>query len=283
VDNLQFPDLPLSLVRNTENRGFAAACNQGARGSSADYLLFLNPDMCVLADSVQIPIQFMEEPKNAGVGICGIQLLDEEGKISRSCSFFPTPGSFFSQMFGLDRLFPKQFKGHFLGQQDHLESRQVDQVMGAFFLVRHKLFESLDGFDERFFVYFEDLDFSCRARQAGWQSYYLTTAQAHHKGGGCSERVKAQRLYYSLCSRILYSNKHFGELAATGVMLGTLLVEPFSRLVLAVTHKSFGEMKETIEAHVRLWRAFPSLLRKYRCTARYAEPSHEAVHSARVE
>jgi N-acetylglucosaminyl-diphospho-decaprenol L-rhamnosyltransferase len=283
VDNLHFPDLPLSLLRNAENRGFAVACNQGAWASSADYLLFLNPDMRVLDDSLQIPIQFMEEPRNAGVGMCGIQLLDEERNVSRSCARFPTPGSFFSRMLGLDRLFPKQFKGHFLGQLDHLKCRQVDQVMGAFFLVRHKLFESMHGFDERFFVYFEELDFSYRAHQAGWQSYYLTTAQAYHKGGGCSEQVKGRRLYYSLCSRILYCYKQFGWAAATGVMLGTLLVEPFSRLVLAVAHKSVLEMQQILQAYTLLWRVLPSLLRNHRGNVKHKEPSPEAMGSIPAE
>jgi len=283
VDNLHFPDLPLSLVQNSENRGFAAACNQGARGSSADYLLFLNPDTRIFADSLQIPIQFMEESRNAGVGICGIQLLDEEGNVSQSCSRFPTTPSLLSQMFGLDRLFPKQFKGHFLGRQDHLKSGQVDQIMGAFFLVRRKLFESLGGFDERFFVYFEDLDFSYRAKQAGWQSRHLATAQAYHRGGGCSEQVKATRLYYSLCSRILYCYKHFGRAVATGVILGTLLLEPFSRLILAVAHKSGQAMQETVQAYIMLWSALPSLLRNHRANVEHEKPSPEAVRSIPAE
>jgi len=283
VDKLHFPDLPLSLVRNSENRGFAAACNQGARGSSADYLLFLNPDLRVLADSLQIPIQFMEESRNAGVGICGIQLLDEEGNVSQSCSRFPTTPRILSQMLGLDRLFPNHFRGHFLAQQDHLRSGQVDQVMGAFFLVRRNLFESLDGFDERFFVYFEDLDFSYRANKAGWQCYHVATAQAYHRGGGCSEQVKGKRLYYSLSSRILYFYKHFGWVAASGVLLGTVAIEPFSRLVLAVAHKSAREMQETVRAYAMFWRSLPSLLKSHSGVVRRKQPSPEAVRSIPAE
>ncbi len=279
VDNLHFPDLPLHLIRNPENRGFAVACNQGARVSASDYVLFLNPDMRLLVDSLQTPIQFMQSPQNAEVGICGIQLLDEESNVSQSSSRFPTTVSFLSQMLGLDRIFPHHFKGHFLGLQDHLRSGEVDQVMGAFFLVRHKSFESLGGFDERFFVYFEDVDFSFRARQKGWRSYYLATTQAYHKGGGCSSRAKATRLYYSLCGRVLYCYKHFGRAAATVVMLSTLLLEPFSRLFLAVVHKSMLEMRETVRAYMMLWRALPSLLRNRHSKGRHKQPSPEPVTS----
>lgn len=277
ADNLHFPELPLSIVRNSENRGFASASNQGARGSSADYLLFLNPDTRVSPDSFQFPIDFMEEWRNAKVGICGVQLLDEEGNVSQSCSTFPTAGSFFSLMFGLDRFFSNRVKGHFLSREEHLKSGPVDQVMGAFFLVRRKLFESLSGFDERFFVYFEDLDFSYRAKQAGWQSYHLATAQAYHRGGGCSEQVKARRLYYSLSSRILYSHRHFGVVAAPAVTLATLLIEPFSRLILAASHGSMREAGEILEAYLMLWGALPSLLKTQSSGLKHKQPGTETV------
>ena len=279
VDNIHFPDLPLDLIKNPENRGFAVACNQGARVSASDYVLFLNPDMRLLFDSLQVPMQFMEDPENAKMGICGIQLLDEVSNVSQSSSRFPSVTGLLSQMLGLDRIFPGHFKGHFLGLQDHLKSGQVDQVMGAFFMVRRKLFESLGGFDERFFVYFEDVDFSFRARQKSWRSYYLVTTQAWHKGGGCSSQAKARRLYYTLCSRILYCRKHFGRASATVVVLGTLLLEPGSRLILAAGHKSVLEIRETLRAYLMLWRALPTLLRKRHSKDGHNQLSPEPVTS----
>ncbi len=97
---------------------------------------------------------------------------------------------------------------------DHRQNREVDHAMGSFFLVRNILFKKLQGFDERYFVYLEDLDFSLRAKQAGFVSYYFTDAAAYHKGGGTSEQIKARRLFYSLHSRILYWYKHFNWAAA---------------------------------------------------------------------
>ncbi len=262
AEGLQHAGLPLSVIRNEVNRGFAAACNQGAPGSRANYLLFLNPDVRLLADSLSIPIQFMEQAENQKVGICGIQLLDPQGRLSRSCSTFPTSWIFFARMFGFDRLFPGRFSGHFLAEQDHRESKPVDQVMGAFFLVRRAVFESLNGFDERFFVYFEDLDFSYRAWQAGYSSHFLATAQAVHHGGGCSEQVRAARLFYSLRSRIIYGYKHFPWVGATCLLLGTVIVEPLARLTLGAAKGSFREMRETMQGFLGLWRALPGLLRR---------------------
>ena len=262
AERLQHAGLPLRVIRNEVNLGFAAACNQGALGSRADYLLFLNPDVRLLANSLSIPIQFMEQTEKKKVGICGVQLLDPQGRLTRSCSRFPTPWIIYARMFGLDRLFPGRFSGHFLTQEDHRESKTVDQVMGAFFLVRRAVFESLNGFDERFFVYFEDLDFSYRAWQAGYSSHFLATAQAVHHGGGCSEQVRAARLFYSLRSRIIYGYKHFPWVGATCLLLGTVIVEPLARLTLGAAKGSFREMRETMQGFLGLWRALPGLLRR---------------------
>lgn len=261
TDGLVDLDLPLTVLRNPENRGFAAACNQGGKGSMADYLLFLNPDTRLVADSLYKPINFMQQPENSKIGICGIQLINEQGYISRTCVYFPTPNLFFSKMLGLYRLFPKTFPTHLMDEWNHTDNRVVDHVIGAFYLMRRTIFESLGGFDERFFVYLEDLDFSCSAHKAGWSSHYLAEAQAFHKGGGTSEKIKAPRLFYSLQSRIIYGYKHFGWLAATGLMLGTLLLEPFARFALAFVRCSGKEMLETLKSYCMLWGALPKLLK----------------------
>ena len=260
ADELEDLRLPVSIIRNEENRGFAAACNQGAEDSSADYLLFLNPDTYLNQDSLAKPLIFMEEVSDQQIGIVGIQLLDKNGEIARTCARFPTPGRFFSKMLGLDRLFPHAFPSHFMSEWDHQASREVEHVMGAFFLIRRFIFEELGGFDEQFFVYLEDLDFSFRARQAGWHCFYLADGKAGHKGGGTSEKVKAMRLFYSLQSRILYGYKHFGWWSATCLMLGTMLLEPWLRVGFAVGTGSLVQVKEAQKAYAMLWRSLLQLI-----------------------
>lgn len=259
LDRIDRLPLPLNIIRNEENMGFAAACNKGAKSSAADYLLFLNPDTRLAEDSLIKPLSFMEHSENWRVGIMGIQLVDEDSRVSRTCTRFPKPSMFFSKMLGLDRLSPRFFPSHFMTEWDHSGSCEVEHVIGAFFLVRRFLFEELGGFDERFFVYLEDLDFSLRARQAGYSSYYLAGSQAYHKGGGTSEQVKAQRLFYSLRSRILYGYKHFGDFSATALLMGTILIEPLSRLVLALSHLSLAQFKETLSGYWALWRSLPAI------------------------
>jgi hypothetical protein len=147
---------------------------------------------------------------------------------------------------------------------DHRESRAVDHVMGAFYLIRRRLFESLKGFDERFFVYLEDLDLSYRAYQAGWHSFYLAEIKAYHKGGGTSEQIKSVRLFYSLRSRILYGFKHFRRWTASGLMLGTLFLEPLIRSSWSLARFTLRELSETMQAYWMLWRGIPGVMRMLR-------------------
>jgi hypothetical protein len=156
---------------------------------------------------------------------------------------------------GLDRLFPQL--GHFMTEWGHNETREVDQVIGAFFLVRRSVFEALQGFDEQFFVYYEEVDFSRRAREAGWRSIYLANAQAFHAGGGTSNQVKATRLFYISRSRLLYAFKHFSLIGACLVLLTTLLLEPFSRSVLALARGFWLSFKETWVGYAMLWKWLP--------------------------
>jgi N-acetylglucosaminyl-diphospho-decaprenol L-rhamnosyltransferase len=248
VDHLQPGGVPLSLIRNTINRGFAAACNQGAKDSRASYLLFLNPDIVLTGESLSTAVRFIESKDNSRVAVCGAQLVNDRGQIAPSCSRFPMPQHFYAQMFGLTRVFPGRFQESLMHDWNHRETRPVDIVMGAFLLVRQQVFATLGGFDENFFVYYEEVDFLHEVHRAGWQTYYLTAAQAYHKGGGCSNQAKAARLFYSLRSRIIYCRKHFGWVSAAGIVLATLLIEPFSRMAYAGVRGNVQEIGDTLKA-----------------------------------
>ena len=252
---LDFPTLPLEVMANRTNRGFGAACNQGARGSRSDYLLFLNPDTVLESESLARPLAFLESPEGADVGVCGIQLADERGVVARSCTRFPTAGSLVAASAGLDRLLPRRFTGSFMTDWNHLDSRDVDHVIGAFYLVRRSLFERLHGFDERYFVYFEDLDFSLRAAAAGWRRHYLATARAYHRGGGSSDQVRAERLQYLLRSRLRYVRRHFSRPGAWAVTLATLVLEPAVRVTAALGRGALSQVRDTLRAYGLLVRA----------------------------
>ena len=246
--------LPLTLVRNDTNRGFGAACNQGAAGSRADYLLFLNPDTRLEPDTLARTLAFLESPDQATTGICGIRLLDDDGHASTSAARFPSPRILFGEATGLGRLLPGLFPRHLLTAHECVGTRDVDQVIGAYFVMRRPLFESLGGFDERFFVYFEEVDLSLRARLAGFRSMFFAGATAYHTGGLSSDQVKAARLFYTLRGRLLYAWKHFSPVSRGLVMAITFGVEWPARTLRARVQGGTAP-RETAEAFRRL-RAF---------------------------
>ena len=137
------PSVPLALLRNAENLGFAAACNQGASGSDAEFLLFLNPDTRLMPGSFSAPASYLRLAENSGAGIVGIQLRDAAGHVARNTARTPTAWSMIGNSLGLDRLLPSVFPPHFVTDWAHDETRDVDQVMGAFFFVRRAVFEAL--------------------------------------------------------------------------------------------------------------------------------------------
>jgi len=261
VDALTDLPFPLHIIRNLANRGFGAACNQGAELAASGYLLFLNPDTRLFQHSLSVPLDFMRRPENADVGILGIQLVDEYNHIARSCARFPSLGIFLAQALGLNRLPGLRHLNTHLSEWPHDKTAMVDHVIGAFFFMRRSLFELLGGFDERFFVYLEDLDLSLRAHQAGWRTVYLTDAQAFHAGGGTSHQVKAHRLFYSLRSRLLYGFKHFTRLEAWILSGVTLLLEPVSRTMFSLARGNVQELRNTWKAYIMLYKDMGKILK----------------------
>ena len=258
------PNLPfnLKIIRNTENRGFGAACNQGAALAESEFLLFLNPDTLLFSNSLTVPTAFMQKPENVDVGVVGIQLLDENKHVARSCARFPSVGMFVAHAFGLNRIAGLRHLNMHMEDWAHNTTATVNHVIGAFYLMRRAVFGSLGGFDERFFVYLEDLDLSLRVYQAGYRGIFLADAQAYHAGGGTSEQVKAHRLFYSLRSRLLYGFKHFKLWQVCLLLVVSLLLEPFSRMLYALVKGTSGDVRNTLNAYRMLYCNLPGTLKK---------------------
>ncbi len=236
--------LPVSIVCNAENTGFAPAANQGARAGSSDLILFLNPDTRLFADTLDRTVEFMAAPENSTIGISGGKMVGEDGAREVSCWRFPTLGMWTTMLTGLSHVFPNVFPRQRLAPDEPTSSGVVDQVIGAYFLIRRPLFEALDGFDERFFMYLEDVDLAYRARLLGHPSYFLAEVPVYHEGQVSSEQVRAERLFYLLRSRREYARKHWPRWQAavlTGMML---VVELPARSVLAAIR---GERAQALE------------------------------------
>ena len=242
----------LIVVRNQKNLGFGKSCNIGSEYSNSDFMLFLNPDTVLFPNTLKEIKKYMKRKMNSKVGIAGIQLLDEEGDIHRHSSIFPNAIRFFLRSTGLHKIFLSL--DHVLTNWDHNDTREVSHVIGAFFFVRKELFKTLNGFDERFFVYLEDLDFSVRASKIGWKTHFVSSLQSMHVAGGTSRQIKATRLFYSLRSRIIYSYKHFSFFGATAILLSVLLIEPLSRVAFSVKELSIKSLKNLLQTYVLLFK-----------------------------
>lgn len=252
--------VPLQVVRNDVNTGFAAACNQGAALTASKYLLFLNPDAELMNDSLRAAYEYLESADHDDVGVVGIQLEDEDGSVARSCARLPAPARLLAHSLGINRLRPFRSWGTRMEEWPHDCTRIVDQVIGAFFFTRRFVFDLLAGFDERFFVYYEEVDYSARMKELGYHSVYLAGARARHVGGGSSRNIKARRLFYSLRSCLLYARKHFKPVGKWVTMAALLGLEPVARLILAVLARSRSDFENTISAYKMLYGALPQIL-----------------------
>lgn len=262
ADGLLARRVCLDLVRNGENRGFAAACNQGAARGCAPLVLFLNPDVRVAEDTVAAAVGYLEDPAHRGVGILGVQLLDAAGRVRASCARAPTAAGLLLQTLFLDRTCPALVPRHFLTEWDHGDTRPVDQVMGAFLMIRRALLDRLGGFDERFFVYYEDVDLCLAAREAGWAVVHYAEAQAIHEGEGTTAAVKDRRLFHLLTSRVLYVTKRHGRIAAIVLVMLILFFEMPVRSLHATLARSPAEGAKVIRGMALFWRNLPGLLRR---------------------
>ena len=185
-----FPEEPkLRIIRNNSNLGFAAACNIGAKQATQPYVLFLNPDCILGADSLNRMIQVLQ--MNPHAGMVGGLLINADGtEQAGGRRAVPTPWRSFVRAFGLYRLagyWPRLFFDFHLHKQplpkDPLE---VEAISGALMLVRREAIENVGLWDEGYFLHCEDLDWCMRFRQRGWKILFIPDAPVVHHKGTCS-------------------------------------------------------------------------------------------------
>jgi N-acetylglucosaminyl-diphospho-decaprenol L-rhamnosyltransferase len=219
----------IRVVGDGKNRGFAGGCNLGAMSGSSRYTIVMNPD--VFVDQCEL-IQLTEIlERNPSVSIVGPQLKSQDGDIWRSCAYAPNLASLILAS-SLGPIWTKVSKaGRFMLDWDHKHERDVDQIIGAIMCVRTAEYQAVGGLDERFFVYYEEVDYCLRIRESGGKIRYAPSCQAVHVGGSSSESDIRRRTFYSIRSRYLYTRKHYGVPAAACVAISSIasegLLKPF--------------------------------------------------------
>lgn len=218
-----FPSL-LPIV-NEENRGFAAANNEGIRRSHGEFILLLNPDTRLPAGSLSAMVQFMRERPD--VAIAGPTLRNADGTLQPSVRRFPTVAAMNLILLKLHHLFPnlRALRRYLANDFDYRREAEVDQLMGAFFLVRRDTFDRFGLLDERFFLWFEEVDFCKRVKAGGGRIVYTPrTTVVHAKGEAFGQLTPyaRQRIFLRSCRR------YFGKYGSPFDRLGLALLTPLS-------------------------------------------------------
>jgi GT2 family glycosyltransferase len=233
------------LIANTENRGFAAAVNQGFKEIKNPYVLLLNPDAVILS-SLEPLRQACDLPNSAGAGG---QLVDADGRpqIGFMVRGLPTPAALVLEALLLNRCWPANpvNRRYRCLNWDSSSRSVVEQPAGAFFMVRHAVWQELGGLDEGFFpLWFEDVDFCGRIRDRGLSLYYVPEAVAKHTGGHSLPRLPLEmRLIYWYRSLLRYSAKHFHPFAFRAVCLAVVMGSFLRGIAESAGHRSLKPLE----------------------------------------
>ncbi|MEX1997373.1 MAG: glycosyltransferase family 2 protein [Candidatus Andersenbacteria bacterium] len=186
--------LGMHYFPQSHNVGFATACNRGAQSTMSDYILFLNPDAAIFPGALAVAEKYLvDHPK---VGVAGLLLVTDSGRVEEA--------SFGSDVTLLSLLWRRLIKPPPVPAQPI----SCGWVSAGACLVRRHAFDAVGGFDPQFFLYWEDVDFGRRLRQAGWRVVLVPQARAYHQRGASQPSLALKtRLYDESADR--YFRKHY--------------------------------------------------------------------------
>ena len=196
------------LIENSENRGFAAAANQGIAIAAGRYVLLLNSDTVVLDNAISKVIAVADADPE--VAVVGCRVLNPDHTLQPTCFMFPSILNLVLSSSYLYKLFPRS---RFFGRErmswwDGNDTREVEVVMGCFMLVRKKAIEQVGVLDERFFMYAEETDWCYRFHKNKWQIIFTPDAQVIYLGGQSSRKIRSQMYLQLRGSILLFFKKH---------------------------------------------------------------------------
>jgi len=197
------------LIRSRSNLGFGKANNLGVTYSQGEYLLFLNTDTILRENSPKVLLDYLL--KNKDVGVVSSRITFENGSCQLSCGKLPNLiVEFFDKIkYGLNNKFPQVFSRFYDKQCSTV--KKVGWVTGACMMMHRDIFEQLGGFDENFFMYFEDKDICKRVKELGYKVVYYPKTSIIHLLGGSSHGVKKSVNRYYRESQLYYYQKHLGK------------------------------------------------------------------------
>jgi GT2 family glycosyltransferase len=238
----QIKQKKIKYILNEKNRGFGAACNQIAKIQNSSYILFLNPDVEVSKNSIDKLVNFLKNKEKIGT-VTG-KLLFPDGSLQLSCRKSP---SILRALFGresfLRKIFPDNMvsKEYLMSEIDYNKEQFPDWVRGAVMLFKTGVFEKIGGFDENFFLYFEDTDICLRLRKKGYKIAYLPEAIFYHKLAASTrkEHLKTKLIHNISMFHYIKKNMNYNY-----IFLSLLFMALIIRLIFFFKVLSVKEIKK---------------------------------------
>lgn len=233
VENTQdaFPEV--KIISNSINLGFSKANNQALAIAKGEFVLFLNPDTVLMQDTLFGCVSNIRSQKN--IGLLGCKILYPDGSIQYECARnFPSLLSTLWSAFYLHMIFPKSeiFGEELMGYWDHMTSRDVPCLVGAFMLIRRSIALKLEGMDENVFMFLDDVDLCFRVKKEGWRIYYLADFELVHKSMKSQNILRLPMTSENATAKYEFFKKHYGLTAARICRL-ILLVQGVFRLMVS--------------------------------------------------
>jgi GT2 family glycosyltransferase len=221
-------DFPwVMLLANKINCGYGAAANQAIACCTAKYVLLLNSDTLLRHGAIQNLASYLDSHPRAA--IVGPRLINPNGTLQASCYPFPTLLNTLLVNTSLGRLmgYVPVLRDYYLPTWPHNSARLVDWVKGAALALRREAFEAVGGFDESFFMYFEETDLCHRLKNAGWEVHFAPVATVVHAGEASTSQRRTNMTVQLVASNLLYCQRHYSRLRFVSLVLimkGTMLV-----------------------------------------------------------
>lgn len=242
----------VEVIINTENHGFARACNQGIRAGRGRYILLLNPDTLLDVAAVDEMVAYMDA--HPEVAIVGPKLLNPDGSRQLSCRRFPTySAALFNRTSLLTRLFPlNRFSSRYLrSDQEYGQVEGVDWVAGACMLVRREAIDDVGLLDESFFLFCEDVDWCKRMWANDWKVVFFPKAEGIHHIGHSTAQAPFRSIIEQNKSIWRYYKKHFQRGAIRDTVTFTGVAVRCGLLVAVALFRALGGKKTS--GWTRIW------------------------------
>ena len=207
---LSIPDIAAKtkLILKPTNDGFGITNNIGMKAASGDYILLLNSDTKVAPENFQVMIDLMEARPEIGMATCKLVLKNGEiDKPSRRSE--PNLARSFFRLFGFQALFPKMFGGYNMLNSDPNVESELEACSGAYMMMSRKAYEVTNGFDERYFMYGEDLDLCRKVREAGLKIWWYPKTTCMHFRGQSTKKTPQKMLYAFYEANWIYYKKWY--------------------------------------------------------------------------